>query len=342
MRRQRSAGPKAETRRGVKKPLSDQKKDRIVLEVESSNQEKLSDNNGADSHVGDYRDEVIGDECEDVKVQHLIELAFGEMSFPERSYEDSLHIRSKYAREEQNGHCSTCSCHKGEDREVVAAPKRVEATSPSLEDSDLALSPTSLVPFEKPEESVDTSVVFDEISEKRSASSSSASSSSQTSTGSTISEEDAESVAESAPAEESKAATVEDAEAKSSLHFSKPRHMSMWYMIHQHMSSNVAAESTNKQVQEDEDATPSSNELSETDIGSEATNESETQEIELRKLFAVKLVREAIERILLPEVQDQSSDDQSTPRGTEIKCYTTIQIDFSNKLHNFYVFCSMQ
>ncbi|KAK6780198.1 hypothetical protein RDI58_022382 [Solanum bulbocastanum] len=33
------------------------------------------------------------------------------------------------------------------------------------------------------------------------------------------------------------------------------------------------------------------------------------QEIEARKLLAVKLVREAIERILLPEVQDHSSNN---------------------------------
>ena len=33
-----------------------------------------------------------------------------------------------------------------------------------------------------------------------------------------------------------------------------------------------------------------------------------SQEMEIRKMFAIKLVREAIEKILLPEVQD----DQST------------------------------
>ncbi|XP_009614336.1 uncharacterized protein LOC107790494 [Nicotiana tabacum] len=45
---------------------------------------------------------------------------------------------------------------------------------------------------------------------------------------------------------------------------------------------------------------------------STTTNEdADNQEIEVRKIFAIKLVREAIERILVPEVQDQSSDDQS-------------------------------
>ncbi|CAA3023984.1 Hypothetical predicted protein [Olea europaea subsp. europaea] len=38
----------------------------------------------------------------------------------------------------------------------------------------------------------------------------------------------------------------------------------------------------------------------------------EIQDVEVRKLFAVKLVREAIEKILLPEVQDQTYDNQST------------------------------
>ncbi|MCD7452131.1 hypothetical protein HAX54_015148 [Datura stramonium] len=37
----------------------------------------------------------------------------------------------------------------------------------------------------------------------------------------------------------------------------------------------------------------------------------DNQEIEARKLLAIKLVREAIERILLPEVQDRSSNNQS-------------------------------
>ncbi|CAA2999371.1 calmodulin binding PICBP-like [Olea europaea subsp. europaea] len=42
----------------------------------------------------------------------------------------------------------------------------------------------------------------------------------------------------------------------------------------------------------------------------------ETQDDEVRKLFAVKLVREAIEKILLPEVHDQTSDNQSMPSET--------------------------
>lgn len=331
MRRQRGMVPKAETRRGAK-VSSDRKR------VESLNdRERLSDKvsvSGVENEIGNEgkypneETEIFGDGCEDDRESHLIELVFGETSFPDRSYEDSLQIRRKYTLEEQNGHCSTCSCHKREDQEVATTPKRVEAASSSLEGTenekeipqneshDLSVSPSSLYPFEKAKESDDSSAVFDEISEKRSASSSSASSSSLTSTDSTNTEEDADSITESLPPEDSKAARTEDSETKSSLHFSKPRHMSMWYMIHQHMSSNVAVESTNKPVQEDKDVAPLSNELSEeADVGTENNNETETQEIELRKLFAVKLVREAIERILLPEVQDQSSDDQSTPRG---------------------------
>ncbi|KAK1428879.1 hypothetical protein QVD17_17719 [Tagetes erecta] len=77
-------------------------------------------------------------------------------------------------------------------------------------------------------------------------------------------------------------------------------HISMWHMIHQHMLSGLAAEPGDETFpQADEDK------KSETKDFDDDVN----QETEIRKMFAIKLVRDAIEKILLPEVQD---DDQST------------------------------
>ncbi|KVI03476.1 Calmodulin-binding domain, plant, partial [Cynara cardunculus var. scolymus] len=69
----------------------------------------------------------------------------------------------------------------------------------------------------------------------------------------------------------------------------KANHMSMWHMIHRHMVSGLAAESGDE-------------------IPQQLDDEKKSHETEIRKMFAIKLVREAIEKILLPEVQD----DQST------------------------------
>lgn len=69
-------------------------------------------------------------------------------------------------------------------------------------------------------------------------------------------------------------------------HFNKGGHISMWHL-----------------------------EPSYSDIGIE-NQEPPNQEIEMRKLFAIKLVRDAIEKILLPEVQDQLSENQSITSDT--------------------------
>ncbi|KAH6818731.1 calmodulin binding protein [Perilla frutescens var. frutescens] len=380
LKKQKSMRPKVVSDRKKK-----QNKSQIVPEVESSNQERFRESiavsdveskNGLDSHEESYP-QVFGDGYEDVQHSYLVELAFGETSFPERSYRDNLNILSKYSAEEQDfggtslrrkGYCLGCSCHNGE--EVTTTPKRGEAdlslceiTSSSLDGnnneipqnvSNVVLGTSSPASFKKPKEPVDTCnnegvgkdgsdfpVVFDETTAKGSAFSSSASCNSQTSTDSN-SEEDAESTTESSTAGDSKvneAARIEDSATDSPTHiggriqFSKPMHMSMWLLIHQHMSSNLSVESTNKPLQGADgespvdgvdseltkDSTTLSRESSDTSVGTE-TNESEIQENELRKLFAVKLVREAIEKILLPEVQDQASDDQSitsesTPRS---------------------------
>ncbi|KAL2480709.1 Uncharacterized protein Adt_33675 [Abeliophyllum distichum] len=80
----------------------------------------------------------------------------------------------------------------------------------------------------------------------------------------------------------------------------------------------MAAESENKPLQDvvgsnilpAKESSASSRDFSDSNMGI-LNNNCETQDIEVRKLFAVKLVREAIEKILLPEVQDQTSDYQS-------------------------------
>lgn len=115
--------------------------------------------------------------------------------------------------------------------------------------------------------------------------------------------------------------------ARSTIHEArKPRvkknnHISMWHMIHQQMVLGLAEEAENQQFQptDEEGRVDDANTLPETNstclspdiTNSEMGTESPvpvSQELELRKVFAIKLVREAIEKILLPEVEDQSSD----------------------------------
>ncbi|CAI9099734.1 OLC1v1036596C2 [Oldenlandia corymbosa var. corymbosa] len=109
---------------------------------------------------------------------------------------------------------------------------------------------------------------------------------------------------------------------KSSL--SKGKSVSMWHLIHKHMVSDLAAEEETKPHQETdmsrhledaqmETARESSNvspDFTDPNVGT-SDQDKENQDIEIRKLFAIKLVREAIEKILLPEVQDQLSESQS-------------------------------
>lgn len=387
LKKQKSAMPQTELIPRGKQSTNRKKnlhKSQLVpeVEVEPLNQERFNDRmavsgvenkNGVDSHEDNYPNEetqLFGDGYKDFQESYLVELAFGETSFPERSYQDNQNIMRKYSLEEQdfgrNGYCSTCSCHR---EEVATTPRRAKAdltsrelTSSSLNGNDNVIPQNGpSVSFKKPKEAVDiyiediavscgdevagkdgpdTPVVFDET--EKGGAFSSASCNSQTSTDSN-SEEDAESTTESLTARDSKVnevARVEESETNTPtqnvgmLHFSKPRHMSMWNLIHQHMSSNLPViESTNKPVQEADGESPvdgSSSALAKdsTDLSRESfdtgkdtvTNDSESQEIELRKLYAVKLVREAIEKILLPEVQGQASDDQSiasesTPRA---------------------------
>ncbi|PHU17101.1 hypothetical protein BC332_12796 [Capsicum chinense] len=102
----------------------------------------------------------------------------------------------------------------------------------------------------------------------------------------------------------------------------KKKYVSMWSLIRRHTVSDASAESANKpstgsnNEENQQDGANKSPSTEGSDSGSDfaeremipANEDAETQEIELRKLFTIKLVREEIEKILLPEVQ---SDNQS-------------------------------
>ncbi|KAM3234539.1 hypothetical protein T459_13603 [Capsicum annuum] len=102
----------------------------------------------------------------------------------------------------------------------------------------------------------------------------------------------------------------------------KKKYLSMWSLIRRHMVLDASAESENKpsaganDEENQQDGANKSPSAEGSGSGSDfaeremipANEDAESQEIELRKLFTIKLVREAIEKILLPEVQ---SDNQS-------------------------------
>ncbi|PIN21042.1 Calcium/calmodulin-dependent protein kinase [Handroanthus impetiginosus] len=339
-------------------------KSQMVPIVEGLDQEGLSDNKGVDSNEEIYAEveaRQFGDGYDGIQELDLTEVAFGETSFPERCYEENLNILKKYSSQGQ-GYCLRCSCHKTE--QAMFAPGRAEVDLSPLKVDSLTLDDgynneihqngntdletSTPAHFENPEECVstkvkdsgtlisadeasnkdcpETPVVFEEVTKKNSVLSSA--SYNQTSSNYN-SEEEGEIATESPPAgdlEVNKVMQVKESEANShaSVQFSQKRHISMWHLIHQHMSSNLAEESENKPLQVADGDIPvdgadpsfaressaSIRDLLDSEIGT-GNNDSENQEIEVRKLLAIKLVREAIEKILLPEVQDQTFDDQS-------------------------------
>ncbi|KAJ0621865.1 putative calcium/calmodulin-dependent protein kinase [Helianthus annuus] len=78
----------------------------------------------------------------------------------------------------------------------------------------------------------------------------------------------------------------------------KTDHISMWRMIQQHMVSGLDAESGDMIVQQVDE---------EEKLETKAFDDDANQETEIRKMFAIKLVRDAIENILLSEVEDDQS-----------------------------------
>ncbi|KAL0339728.1 UNVERIFIED_CONTAM: Calmodulin binding protein PICBP [Sesamum radiatum] len=375
LKKQKSIIPKTESSPGAKDSSGRKKnphKSQIVPIVDTLDRQRVSDGitfsgvdneNGKDSYADSYAQQeaqLFGDGYDEIRESGLIEIAFGETSFPERSYTENLDILRKYSSQEQ---------------ELGGPSSGANVASSSLDDGYkseipqngdtyvLHSNPSAL--FEKPKELVGTNVednaaldIADEASNKvcpetpvisneatRKNSIFSSASDSQTSTDSN-SDEEGNITIESTSSRDSRAddaMQVKDSETNSPTHegsklqFSKRSHMSMWNLIHQHMSSHVAAESAEKQLQHADGESPvdgsdslpakesstSGRELRDSDMGT-VNYDSEIQDIEVRKLFAIKLVRQAIEKILLPEVQDQTSDDQSitgesTPRAEIIE-----------------------
>ncbi|XP_019165571.1 PREDICTED: uncharacterized protein LOC109161572 [Ipomoea nil] len=103
-----------------------------------------------------------------------------------------------------------------------------------------------------------------------------------------------------------------DSDSKASAE--KEKNMRMWHLIRRNLHSGLVAESKNKTNHEAYDenlADDDSSKLS----APESSGLSSAADQDM-KLLAVKLVREAIEKILLPEVPDQSSDDLSITSDT--------------------------
>ncbi|GAA0163579.1 hypothetical protein LIER_39622 [Lithospermum erythrorhizon] len=116
------------------------------------------------------------------------------------------------------------------------------------------------------------------------------------------------------------------------------KNTSMWQLIHQRMISSLASDvetrlpqiENEKNQVEHANKSPAVRASTDTERQEDKDNQSDgtvNQDIELRKVLAIKLVREAIEKILLPEVPDQSSDDQSTTSEA------TSEQDLSEQIH---------
>ncbi|XP_009589706.1 uncharacterized protein [Nicotiana tomentosiformis] len=290
---------------------------------------------------------------EAIEYADLAEIAFGETSFPEQSYQETLNIMRKYSTQEKDTHFTAstcCNCMAREQIESVSVTDAVDS-----KDDSVTASPVSghqernLSLVLKQDDSVSTSgkdennnrtrSVLDIFNgakcnsantrsedglftnrtrsvldifhgEKCSSEISSVSARNiqlelgniQEKDGKADLDEDVDSTSGSAVDSESKnCLPLEVAEPKK-------KHMSMWSMIRRHMIPDGSAESENKSSSGvNEESSDSCLDFVEREL-IPANEDAENQEVELRKLFAIKLVREAIERILLPEVQ---SDDQS-------------------------------
>ncbi|XP_009787828.1 uncharacterized protein [Nicotiana sylvestris] len=283
----------------------------------------------------------------------LAEIAFGETSFPEQSYQETLNIMRKYSTQEQDTHFTAstcCNCMARERSESVSVTDAVDSKDDSTTASavfghrernlSLVLKQDDSVSTSGKDESNNktrsvldifngakcssantqsedglftnrTRSVFDIFhGEKCSSENSSVSARNiqlelgniQEKDGKADLDEDVDSTSGSAVDSESKnCLPLEVAEPKK-------KHMSMWSMIRRHMIPDASAESENKSSSGvNEESSDSCSAFVEREL-IPANEDAENQEVELRKLFAIKLVREAIERILLPEVQ---SDDQS-------------------------------
>ncbi|KAL6498495.1 hypothetical protein OROHE_026592 [Orobanche hederae] len=340
LNKQKSIIPKIDSGPGGRKRSSDKKKSQIIPVVEPLN--------SYEEICPKPEVELFGDGYENIRQLDFIELAFGEMSFPERSYKENIDISRKYSLFEQelcggrsfgpSGYCLRFSCHERE--QVTSEPGRADGDLSLTEVIFSSLDGNEVV-IEKPNEQVgdyieDVAIlsranensdrkcpegpVIYEVIKKKSELSSSINSRSSSDI---YYEEEREFTTQADDFKvDNKVAQINESEKYSptqevsKLQFSKKKHISMWHLIHEHMSMDLVAERQNEPLEGTNDESPMEDENSEMDTMS---IDSESREIELRKMFAIKLVREAIEKILLTEVQDQASDDQSvtsesTPR----------------------------
>ncbi|KAG5583474.1 hypothetical protein H5410_054101 [Solanum commersonii] len=296
----------------------------IRLESESTNADNFSiEENNLIQDVGVFGVNEAIDQYAD-----LVEIVFGETSFPERSYQETIDIMRKYSTQEQDTLVS--SDVESNDQSVTTS---VFCNS---EDRDADFRHTLALPLLiKPVDNVVTtgeededinrelsknepSLTYDLVEAHCSTEFSSASASNDTMK-----------LVNNLQEMDDNANPTEHVDPNASakkLHivqFSKEKHRSMWSLIHRHMISDESTELDSKVIcGADEDnhkdgsnkscaAESSDSFLSFSERESMTTKQdANNQEIESRKLLAVKLVREAIERILLPEVQDHSSDNQ--------------------------------
>ncbi|KAL0339726.1 UNVERIFIED_CONTAM: Calmodulin binding protein PICBP [Sesamum radiatum] len=354
--------PETESRPGATQSRTKHKnrpKTEIVPIVETLDRGRVGDGsrveneNGLELH-GERESQLFGDVHDEILESSLLEVAFGETSFPERSYSENLDILRKYSSPEQelggtyflvNGYCLRCICQCHIKEQVWSNSGQADA---NLSLHKLASSsPDNGFKDEIPEnENTDVSDTSSSASTEDTANE--ASNRGCPETPATPSErqrpidcngdEEGDITTESTSYGDSRAneaAQVKDSETNcptdrgGKLWFSRRSHMSMWQLIHEHMSSNLlAAESAEKQLQGFDGESPvdgsgslpakesstSGRELADSHKGT-VNKDSEVQDIEDHKLFAIKLVREAIEKVLLPEVQNQASDDNQSITG---------------------------
>ncbi|XP_030926048.1 calmodulin binding protein PICBP-like isoform X3 [Quercus lobata] len=130
------------------------------------------------------------------------------------------------------------------------------------------------------------------------------------------------------PIEESKHCSTAD--VANDTQFEKQKNMGLWGLVYKHMVSALAENDETKPHLDEagkEEQASNANSLpvpsisnscqnfSEINQDMEIDNKPDDQKVELQRIEAIKLVEEAIDEILLPEMQDHSTDDQQITSG---------------------------
>ncbi|CAI9782825.1 unnamed protein product [Fraxinus pennsylvanica] len=299
-----------------------------ALELKMNETSCLSASNVVDSDTEintKPKSRLFGDVYNGIQESDLVEIAFGETSYPEESYKESLNGVKNYVTQEQGIVCLKCSCIKRQPNEYkrtahVDFPHRRVPESNLGHGYNHETRQSGAADFSETHASAISLKLDIQISAQNKDTTTSirgecdftASDMSNASTPDNF-DEVTESNKVISPASDN---TRFHEENKPFL--SKVRHISMWNLIHQHMAETMSAESVNQPLHgvDGSNVLPAKEsfqmctDFSGSDMGI-PNSDCETQDVEVRKLFAVKLVRDAIEKILLPEVQDQTSDDQS-------------------------------